>query len=311
MLDLVLADEHALEVAADLEREPARERRVEAVGDRRRLDRDGRVRLRAPRAAPGSSRARRRSRAFGSPTPADDAGDQAAAADRDDDRVGVGRVLLDLERRPCRAPAITSGSSNGWTSVRPVSLEQLVEPRRTPRPGPSPRGRPSRRSRASAAIFCSEAPCHMTTSASTPSSRAAQATPARGCRRRSRSRRARFSSSLRLASLLSAPRGLNEPVRWKSSHLSRAPSVRLREQRRRERRGRRSSRARAVTSSRSARQPRCRSASKSRTRRRSLALRLSAVRPRIGIATCTSAASRHASRQALVLGADEDAVGRA
>src|SRR5579871_6169632 len=35
-----------------------------------------------------------------------------------------------------------------------------------------------------------------------------------------------FSSSVRLASLFSAPRALNEPVFWKSSHLSRAPRVR-------------------------------------------------------------------------------------
>src|SRR5579871_6874844 len=36
-----------------------------------------------------------------------------------------------------------------------------------------------------------------------------------------------FSSSVRLAILFRAPRGLNEPVRWKSSHFKRAPRVRL------------------------------------------------------------------------------------
>src|SRR6516165_6319201 len=38
----------------------------------------------------------------------------------------------------------------------------------------------------------------------------------------------RFSSSLSVLSLFRAPRGLNEPVRWKSSHFRRAPSVRER-----------------------------------------------------------------------------------
>src|SRR5260221_7756723 len=35
------------------------------------------------------------------------------------------------------------------------------------------------------------------------------------------------SSGVRLLILFSAPRGLNEPVRWKSSHLRRAPIMRL------------------------------------------------------------------------------------
>src|SRR5262249_22812324 len=66
----------------------------------------------------------------------------------------------------------------------------------------------------------------MTISASTPYSPAANAvawawlpaeiaiTPRRLC------------SSVSVDSLFSAPRGLKEPVRWKSSHLSRAPRVR-------------------------------------------------------------------------------------
>ncbi len=37
----------------------------------------------------------------------------------------------------------------------------------------------------------------------------------------------RFSSAESELILFSAPRDLNDPVRWKSSHLSRAPSVRL------------------------------------------------------------------------------------
>src|SRR5262249_44628231 len=96
--DLVLADEDALEVATELERQGAETRRVEAVCDRARLEGD-----RVAGARRGMKRLRElRLDGDHADAVADrglDAADQAAAADPDDDRVGPGDVLLELERQ--------------------------------------------------------------------------------------------------------------------------------------------------------------------------------------------------------------------
>src|SRR5581483_3024891 len=78
-----------------------------------------------------------------------------------------------------------------------------------------------------ASIFCSDAPCHMTTSASAPLSLAANATACAWLPALIAITPLALSSCVRWLSLFSAPRALNDPVRWKSSHLRRARSVRL------------------------------------------------------------------------------------
>jgi hypothetical protein len=103
----------------DLECEPSRVWRVQAVGDRHRTQLD---------ALAGRERRLQRVRALG--LHADHAcatgaatampRDEAAPADRDDDRLDLGHVLEDLEADR----ALTrdrDGSSKGWMSVRPVS----------------------------------------------------------------------------------------------------------------------------------------------------------------------------------------------
>src|SRR3954462_4107034 len=67
----------------------------------------------------------------------------------------------------------------------------------------------------------------MTTSASTLSAAAAKAAACAWVPALIAITPRRFSLSLRLLILFSAPRDLNEPVRWNSSAFSRAPIVRL------------------------------------------------------------------------------------
>ena len=116
-------------------------------------------------------------------------------------------------------PAMTAASLNGWTSVRPVSCEQLVEPLErvgrvrgllVDRRAVAARGRDLRL----------VAPCHMTTSASSACLARGPGDRLRVVAGRDRDHAAR---SLLVASAprcrLSTPRALNEPVRWKSSAL--------------------------------------------------------------------------------------------
>ena len=70
-----------------------------------------------------------------------------------------------------------------------------------------------------AAIFIGDAVCHMTTSASIPSTAAAYASAWAWLPAEIEMTPRAFSSSLSVASLLRTPRGLNEPVRWRSSAL--------------------------------------------------------------------------------------------
>src|ERR671937_669268 len=113
---------------------------------------------------------------------------------------------------------MTSGSSYGCTSVRPVV--SISSSRRMNAAGmsgasmsivaPYPRA---------AAIFIGLAVSHMTTSASMPSTAAAYASACAWFPAEIEITPRRFSSSESVASLFRTPRGLNEPVRWKSSAL--------------------------------------------------------------------------------------------
>ena len=160
-----------------------------------------------------------------------DAADQPAAADGDDHGVDVGCVFLDLE-----ADGALAGEHERVVErvhERPAGLfDEHVEPLRMPRRGRSPRGRRRRRSRGWRRSSVRMLP---------PTSRRAR----RALRRRRANATAwawlpaliaitprALSSALRLLILLSAPRTLKEPVRWKSSHLRRAAIVRFAEQRR-------------------------------------------------------------------------------
>src|SRR3954468_890800 len=123
-------------------------------------------------------------------------------------------------------PASTIGSSKGGTSVRPVS--SISSCRRSN----ASAGSCAWRSTCApyprvAAIFCSDAPCHMTTSASMLSVAAANAAACAWLPALIAITPLRFSSPVRLLILFSAPRDLKLPVRWKSSHLRRAPIVRF------------------------------------------------------------------------------------
>ncbi len=101
--DLLLADEHALERAAGLERERAGEGGVEAVGDRGRLDRDRPARRDAGVQRRARARARpRRTRHPRRRERGEHARDQAAAADRDDDRRRRRARPPRSRARPCR-----------------------------------------------------------------------------------------------------------------------------------------------------------------------------------------------------------------
>src|SRR5207248_8060049 len=70
-----------------------------------------------------------------------------------------------------------------------------------------------------AAIFIGLAVCHITTSASIPSTADAYASAPAWLPAEIEITPRRFSSSESVASLFRTPRGLNEPVRWKSSAL--------------------------------------------------------------------------------------------
>ena len=99
----------------------AGERRVEAVGDR--LGIDGRP-ARPPRGRP------QRAEPSGSTRDDADAAPARTAAAMPGDEPAAAAATTTCRRRarprgsrarPCPGPAITSGSSNGWTSTRPVS----------------------------------------------------------------------------------------------------------------------------------------------------------------------------------------------
>ena len=172
MLDLVLAHEHTLEVAAGFDGEPAGKRGVEAVGDRARLDRH--------RLAGGERGVQRLARlrldgddpdAAGGPERRNDTADQPTAADGDDHRVGIRRVLLDLEADRARA-----GDHDRVVERVDERAAGLLDQHGEPLEG---LGRPGgleidrRAVPRVAAIFSSEAPVHITTRASTPNSAAA------------------------------------------------------------------------------------------------------------------------------------------
>ena len=166
----------------------ARERRVQAVGDRARLDRNRTPVPRLPRGAPATSRARRRRCAPGRRAAAVMPGDQPAPSDRDDDGVGVGRVLLDLEpdrpragdhervvervdERPSRLCRRTASRSKASAGARRLQIDVRAVAARRVRASAPTRPSTSRRARPP------------------PPRRPRTPRPGRGCRRRSRSRR--------------------------------------------------------------------------------------------------------------------------
>ena len=111
-------------------------------------------------------------------------GNQPAAADRDDDDVGVRHVLDELEPdRPLPGDHVRVVERVDERAA--CLLDELVEPVEClGRPGRR-RGRPRRRSRAWRRPSPAFASAHMTSSASIPSYARSRRAPARGCRRRS------------------------------------------------------------------------------------------------------------------------------
>ena len=155
-------------------------------------------------------------------------------------------------------PAITARPRTRGRSVAP-SRRRCGAPRRARRRSPHPRARRPRRSCASRSTFAIGASCGMKIVAAIPSSRAAHATAWPWLPALAAITPAARSASPSDASLLTAPRILNEPVRCRFSALSQtvarrraatAPPSRRRASRAR---GRRSGRAR----------PRCQRASAS------------------------------------------------
>ena len=156
----------------------------------------------------------------------EDAADEPAAADRDDDRVGVGRVLFDLE-----ADGAGAGEHDRVVEGMDERAPGLLRPARARRSKASAGPSASRSTVGAVAarrgdlLLGGAAPHH---------DERVDAVLGRGVGDRlgvvsgrdrdhaARSLRARRGS--RACSI--APRDLNEPVRWKSSHLRRAPSVR-------------------------------------------------------------------------------------
>ena len=114
-------------------RSPAK-RRVEAVGDRARLDLHALAGLERRVQRGAQPPARRRRRAPGRSAAATP-GDQPAAADRDDDRLHVGEVFEDLEPDRALAGQEHRGRRTGGRSTRPVSSTSSSSAR-APRPGP-------------------------------------------------------------------------------------------------------------------------------------------------------------------------------
>ena len=153
-----------------------------------------------------------------------DPADQAAAADRHDHDVGAPRSSR-ISRPTVPWPAITAGSLNGCTSVRPVSREQDVEPverlRRVERLLVDGGAVAARRRD----LRLARLPPHDD-----------ERVEARLARRPGECLRvvaggdrddaARLLRVGQLRERLSAPRTLNEPVRWKSSSLRNASAPR-------------------------------------------------------------------------------------
>src|SRR5581483_9022321 len=122
-------------------------------------------------------------------------------------------------------PAITCGSSNGCTSVRPVC--SITASSRSCACAASSDSRSTAAPYARvAATFSGFAVLHMTTRQSTPSLAAAYATACAWFPADQVTTPRAFSSSPSERSFASTPRGLNEPVFWKSSALRKARTPR-------------------------------------------------------------------------------------
>ena len=144
-----------------------------------------------------------------------DAGDEASAAHRHDDRVEVGHLLEELETDRALAGddvGIVVGRDRD-TAGR--ALELVGERDRLARRHRGPvESRPVGCSRGRLLLAC---PCGITSRQSRPCSAAQAATACAWLpEETAMSPRAR-SSGVNPASLFSTPRGLNDPVRWKSS----------------------------------------------------------------------------------------------
>ena len=115
-------------------------------------------------------------------------------------------------------PAWSTGSSNGWTNVAPVSSTNASR-RWCASAGPSDSRSTSAPYPRHAAILIGFAVRHMKTRQAIPSSLAEKAAPAPAFPADHVTMPCAFSSDESDASFASMPRGLNEPVRWKSSAL--------------------------------------------------------------------------------------------
>ena len=151
--------------------------------------------------------------------------------------------------RSCPGPRSPRSSSNGWTNVAPRLVgvrarrgERVLEASRRP-------SRLARRSRGTPRPSPSARPAARRSSPGCPPRAPPTRPPGRGCPRSPRRRRPRARSSVSVATLLTAPRTLNEPVRWRFSAFSTTsrpvePRERLRRVDRRHRaRSRRAARA--------------------------------------------------------------------
>ena len=199
LLDRLLGDQDRLGAvrAEGRERGLAGERRGEPVRDRVRRDGDG---------APGRQALVDRPRALrldADHAPVrrgrSDAGDQPAAAARHEDRLDLGRVLEQLQARPCPGPRSRLGRRTGG---RACGRSRRSAPRaaRTRRRARSPADRPSHRSLASRRSSPRSPRATSRRVRPRPPRRPPTRVPVRGCRPRSRSRPA-------LAARASASRG--------------------------------------------------------------------------------------------------------
>ena len=145
---------------------------------------------------------------------------QPAAADRHDDDVDVGPVAEDLEAN-CPLPHDELHVVERMDVGVAAFGDQLLRASRSLRPRCCRAARRRRRSRASPRPWTAWRwpPCRRRRECRGSSPRARR--PARGCRPRSRSRRGASFIGVRNVNLLSGPRILYDPVRWKSSALSR------------------------------------------------------------------------------------------